>query len=355
VRVATVLLVEDEDTLRDSVARYLEFEGHQVLAAANGREAFDLGVSGRPDVLVADWMLRNHIHGLHVAQTLRMVDPELGTILITGFPSRDLERELENGVVARMLEKPFDLEELHRAVVTAAQQRQRSEDGEAAVLEIADDGRLAFANGGARRLLADVPADAAEVDASTLFGAAFRALFDRASLEWERVRAPGAACDWLLRARPRDAGGWLIALCREDEPHWVRDPRLRILLDHHSRSSSASTEFGPVIVLERDGAVRRLLATQIDRIGALCYVADDIDGALRLLSEEPRAHTVMIDVETAGSELRAWALAIATARPSARIIGTGASGKAGDLRALGLDRLLDKPWRIDELVEVLRA
>ena len=61
---ATVLLVEDEVTLRESVARYLELEGHQVLAASNGREAFDLGIAGMPDVLVADWMLRNHIHGV---------------------------------------------------------------------------------------------------------------------------------------------------------------------------------------------------------------------------------------------------------------------------------------------------
>ena len=93
---ARVLLVEDEDTLRESVARYLELEGHSVLTAANGREAFEVGVSGRPDVLVADWMLHNHIHGLHVAQTLRVVDPSLNTVLITGFPSRKLKQEFDH-------------------------------------------------------------------------------------------------------------------------------------------------------------------------------------------------------------------------------------------------------------------
>ncbi|MCA9512988.1 MAG: response regulator, partial [Myxococcales bacterium] len=155
---ATVLIVEDEDTLRDSVARYLEFEGHDVLAAANGREAFDLGVSGRPDVLVADWMLRNHIHGLHVAQTLRVVDPGLNTVLITGFPSRDLEQEFESGGVTQMLEKPFDLEDLNRAILVAAEQRSEREAHAAAVLEVARAGAISFANRGARALLAQCAA-----------------------------------------------------------------------------------------------------------------------------------------------------------------------------------------------------
>ncbi|MCA9513156.1 MAG: hypothetical protein KC560_20770, partial [Myxococcales bacterium] len=126
-------------------------------------------------------------------------------------------------------------------------------------------------------------------------------------------------------------------------------------LDHHSRSAPLLRELGPVIVLERDGAVRRLLASQIERIGALCYLADDIEGALRLLGAEPRAVTVMIDVATADTRLAAWVRALEGAREHVRIIGIGAAGSAADLRALGLDRLLDKPWRIDELVEVLRA
>ena len=184
---ATVVLVEDEDTLRDSVARYLEFEGHEVLSAANGREAFDVGVSGRPDVLVADWMLRNHIHGLHVAQTLRVVDPELATVLITGFPSRDLEQEFAAGGVTQMLEKPFDLEELHRAVVDAAQLRPASGTGAAAVLEVAADGAIRFANDRARSLLTATQAGRDTAHVADLLGPGFTKIFDAAVTDWVEV------------------------------------------------------------------------------------------------------------------------------------------------------------------------
>ena len=113
---ATVLIVEDEDSLRETLSRYLVHEGHDVIAAASGYEALEAGFDSNPDLLIADWMLKNHIHGLHVSEVFRALHPSLNTILITGFPSRDLLEESDRCGVSRLLEKPFDLRDLHDAV-----------------------------------------------------------------------------------------------------------------------------------------------------------------------------------------------------------------------------------------------
>src|SRR5215216_6653074 len=54
---STVLVVDDEQRLRDLVRGYLEHEGFNVLAAADGQVALDLARQHGPDVVVLDLML----------------------------------------------------------------------------------------------------------------------------------------------------------------------------------------------------------------------------------------------------------------------------------------------------------
>ena len=63
-----VLIVDDERSYRDYLGRFLAREGHEVQLAATGREAIDGGCRFRPDVLVVDWMLKDHVHGLQVTE-----------------------------------------------------------------------------------------------------------------------------------------------------------------------------------------------------------------------------------------------------------------------------------------------
>ncbi len=48
---ASVLIVEDEDSLRGARSRYLVHEGHEVIAAASGYEALEAAFDAEPDVL----------------------------------------------------------------------------------------------------------------------------------------------------------------------------------------------------------------------------------------------------------------------------------------------------------------
>jgi len=106
-------------------------------------------------------------------------------------------------------------------------------------------------------------------------------------------------------------------------------------------------------VIERDGVVRRLLVSQVERNGAICYPSDDLPSALRLLRAEPRVETVLIDCTLAGREMADWVTQIREIRPQAHIVGTGGVGAEAELVAQGVSRVLRKPWRITDLVDSL--
>ncbi|MCP4906600.1 MAG: response regulator [bacterium] len=114
-------------------------------------------------------------------------------------------------------------------------------------------------------------------------------------------------------------------------------------------------DHGPVVVIERDGAVRRLLVSQVERVGAICYPSDDLSSALRLLDAEPRALTVLVDSALAGSEMGDWVERIHAVRPGASIVGTGGVGAESDLLAHGVDRVLRKPWWINHLLDAIEG
>ena len=120
---ATILIVDDEKTYRQYLAARLEREGHEVHAVPDADAGIELGRSLRPQVLIADSLLRNEDSGLRVADALRADDPALQTIVITGFSSQSLGVRLEQARVFRCVEKPFGLDDLVGCVRDALEER----------------------------------------------------------------------------------------------------------------------------------------------------------------------------------------------------------------------------------------
>lgn len=358
---ASVLIVEDEGSLRDTLTRFLTREGHDVISAADGRSAFDSGISASPDVLVTDWMLKNHIHGLHVSEALKAVNPDLHTILITGFPSKDLMSESDRCGVLQLLEKPFDLEELKHAVTNASlAEKNPGRVSPLAVVELDTEGKLHFVSPRARALFADTAGGSEPSQLQDVFGDKIIANLELAVNDWitcptlPSETSDAAPEQWYLRARRmKGSAGFLAVILREDEQPLTMDPRVRLLLDHRSRSKAILPDHGPVVVIEPDGAVRRLLVSQIERIGTLCYSTDDLARAVKLLAAEPRVATVLIDYELAGDEMAAWVEAVREARPGVAVIATGGVGSEEDLLADGVTSVLPKPWRIMDLLDAM--
>jgi DNA-binding response OmpR family regulator len=79
----SVLVVDDEPTIRDVVARYLERAGYRTRVAVNGAQAIDAVAIDRPDLVVLDLMLPG-VDGLEVMRRLRAHDRNgIPVILLT--------------------------------------------------------------------------------------------------------------------------------------------------------------------------------------------------------------------------------------------------------------------------------
>ncbi|HKK52948.1 MAG TPA: response regulator [Myxococcota bacterium] len=111
-----VLVLDDEPTYREYLDSFLTRRGLEVRTAGSGMEAISIAHDFDPEVLLADWMLRCEMHGIEVAESLRALRPDLRVVLMTGFPTADLEAEANRLEIDGLLEKPFSLEDLARTI-----------------------------------------------------------------------------------------------------------------------------------------------------------------------------------------------------------------------------------------------
>ena len=115
-----VLVVDDEPRYRAYLREFLGSQGHEVAVAETGAEAVGIGIRFQPELLLTDWMLRDHSHGRHISSALRAIDPGMPTILMTGFASEELRAEARRSRVFQFIEKPFEVDALRLAVLRAA-------------------------------------------------------------------------------------------------------------------------------------------------------------------------------------------------------------------------------------------
>lgn len=115
-----VLLVDDEPSYRDSLGHILTQERYSVRTASCGKSAMDVTQEFLPDILIVDWMLRDAIDGVQVAEGLRSLNPDLRTIFITGYRTSRLETQMREVPFAQFLRKPFSLDDFLEAVRLAA-------------------------------------------------------------------------------------------------------------------------------------------------------------------------------------------------------------------------------------------
>jgi DNA-binding response OmpR family regulator len=106
----SILVVDDEDTIREVVRRYLEREGFTVREAEDGYEALDAIEESPPDLIVLDLMLPG-IDGLTITRNLRDRQPIPIVMLTAKSEIRDRIRGLDLGA-DDYVTKPFSPQEL---------------------------------------------------------------------------------------------------------------------------------------------------------------------------------------------------------------------------------------------------
>ena len=112
----TILLVEDEESVRRFAARALRRQGYAVLEAGNGYEALEVkgNHAGTIDLVVSD-IVMPEMDGPALLKELRKTNPELKIIFMSGYAD-DALSSLDSGEEFAFLSKPFQLTELVTAV-----------------------------------------------------------------------------------------------------------------------------------------------------------------------------------------------------------------------------------------------
>ncbi|HEY0524493.1 MAG TPA: response regulator [Stellaceae bacterium] len=121
---ARILLVDDDDDVREVTAAMLRTDGHAVVEAANGHAALDILDRGEPlDLMVVDYAMPA-MNGAEYARAARQRRPEVPALLITGYAESGLLAGIAD--LAAVLRKPFRQADLAAAVRGALLRRDES-------------------------------------------------------------------------------------------------------------------------------------------------------------------------------------------------------------------------------------
>ncbi len=110
---ARVLLVEDDEGVRQFIAESLEMLGYSVVAASHGREGLDCLDDETPELMIIDYAMPG-LNGLEVAEAARARAPGMPIILATGYADMEAVHRLFDPT--HILRKPFQINDLDTAV-----------------------------------------------------------------------------------------------------------------------------------------------------------------------------------------------------------------------------------------------
>ena len=113
----TVLVVEDEEIVRELVCDVLSEQGYNVMCASDGRDALKLasGYDGKIHLLITD-VIMPHMNGQELATQLAVARPDMKILFVSGYSDNDIG---DHGVLdpdIELLQKPFTPETLARKI-----------------------------------------------------------------------------------------------------------------------------------------------------------------------------------------------------------------------------------------------
>lgn len=111
---ATILFIEDESVLQETLGNYLRESGHVVVSALDGDQGLRLLRETPPDIVLLDLILP-HVSGLEVLESIRR-DPMLEhipVIVLTNVESNEsVEKAMALGAAAYLIKTNYALEEV---------------------------------------------------------------------------------------------------------------------------------------------------------------------------------------------------------------------------------------------------
>jgi len=119
-----ILVIDDEESVREILTKMLRAKGHQVVVASNGEEGIEQFKNGKFDLVFTDLGMPK-ISGWEVGKTLKGMDPKVPVAMITGWGTEvNREKMRENGIDLVVC-KPFEFDQVIQLVSEALQLKEK--------------------------------------------------------------------------------------------------------------------------------------------------------------------------------------------------------------------------------------
>lgn len=113
-----ILIVDDEEVIRDVCLQILRDEGYRVMAASSGMEALRMVSENVFDAVVTDIMMPD-MSGLEFLEVIKQTSLEISSIVITGLGTFEMATMSDRLGAKEFVVKPFTPDELSKAVRNA--------------------------------------------------------------------------------------------------------------------------------------------------------------------------------------------------------------------------------------------
>ena len=119
---AKILVVDDEAGIRDSLEMILQYERHEIVQAADGKEAITQFAKFRPDLVLLDVVMPG-LTGLQVLEKIRADSPEINVIMVSGHGDIETAIEATQKGAFDFIDKPLERDRLLVSVRNALRHR----------------------------------------------------------------------------------------------------------------------------------------------------------------------------------------------------------------------------------------
>jgi DNA-binding NtrC family response regulator len=108
--VARILVVDDEDSVRRVLERFLSSIGHDAIMASSGEEALEK-IQEEPAIVLLDYLMPE-VNGIEVLEKIKEISPSTDVIMVTGVGGHEVGMESFEQGAFEFVTKPIDLARL---------------------------------------------------------------------------------------------------------------------------------------------------------------------------------------------------------------------------------------------------